>query len=182
MKIKIKIPSEKEVNEWIEKKWTDIDRYQDEVIKNVFEQHPLNTDMNAVMIKVSLLKDYYSAPSRYVKTYEVAEGVVACNIDDKLKDGDGSVVNDIQKRTGQYVFATKYCHFHKPETFPIFDSKVEIALKYFKNNFGFDFTIKELRDYEKYKGICDRFIDEFELEKNYKKIDEYLWLVGKALS
>ena len=67
-------------------------------------------------------------------------------IDEKLENNVLDIVNKIakvkisdNKEINYYSFATKYCSFHKPEIYPIYDSFIEKILMNFKNDkFRFD--------------------------------------------
>ncbi|WP_082797348.1 hypothetical protein [Neobacillus drentensis] len=80
-----------------------------------------------------------------------------------------------------YSFATKYCSHHNPTEFPIYDSYVDKALRYFRemDNF-FHFKNDELKRYIEFKNILLQFRTFYELEPcTLKDIDKYLWLLGK---
>lgn len=106
-----------------------------------------------------------------------------CNLDERLKTGDVTLVSDIQKviisgvEKNFYSFASKYCSHHNPKDYPIYDSYVGKVLCYFEENDHFaGFKTKDLRDYEKFKGIIISFREFYGLEKyDLKQIDQYLW-------
>jgi hypothetical protein len=106
-------------------------------------------------------------------------------IDKKLEAGEVSLVEDIINKLPKrfYSFATKYCSFHKPEVFPIYDGRVNKALSYFKKEYGFcEFRKKDLKIYEKFVDILKEFKKKFRLDNyNFKELDKYLWQVGKEL-
>jgi hypothetical protein len=119
--------------------------------------------------------------------FSVAKHILSLNIDDRLRSGDGSLVDEIQHVTinGRtlrlYSFATKYCSHHNPNAYPIYDSYVDKVLCYFRNVDCFiDFRSDDLRNYQKFKSILMQFREFYGLE-NYglKEIDKYLWQFGK---
>lgn len=142
--------------------------------------------MEDVLVKVSTLNDFYS--TNIFAAYKVAKHIIALNIDERLKSGDVTLVNDISKVEMDngtiknfYSFATKYCSHHKPLDFPIYDSFVDILLKYFRDADNFyEFSNEEIKDYTSFKNILVEFRRYYCLEQfNLKEIDKYLWQLGK---
>jgi len=105
---------------------------------------------------------------------------------DIISQGDAEAVERIAKyRTGieskevrNYSFATKYCYFHNPERFPIYDKCMDDQLWASKDRIGV-FKRKELKRYEFFRQKVDDFIKVFSLEQSYTKVDHYLWLKKK---
>ena len=183
----IPIPCKNEVEIYL-KKWDSLENYvlQESSLYKLFHQtYPNNTDINDILIKASSLNDFYS--TNIFSIFPVAKHILELNIDDRLKQGDTTLVDDISNVTISgvqkhfYSFATKYCSHHNPDDFPIYDSFVEKVLLHFKKVDKFDkFTASDLKDYSKFKNILISFkkfynIDEFGL----KDIDRYLWQLGK---
>lgn len=180
-------PNKIEVEKYLNK-WDSLENYvlQENALNKLFmEVYPNNTDINDILIKCSSLNDFYS--TNIFSIFHVAKHILELNIDERVKNKDTSLVNDIAKLNinGKekyfYSFATKYCSHHFPNDFPIYDSFVEKCLIYFKKKDKFyKFTKEDLKDYAKFKEILLHFkryynIDEF----NLKDIDKYLWQLGK---
>ncbi len=154
-----------------------------------------NTDMKAVIIKCSVLNDFYA--TNIFKVFPVAKKILSIkDIDDRLKRGDYSLVNEIAKvedeKTDEtketkvrfnYSFATKYCSHHQPKLFPIYDRYVADVLCALKKQYPNVFSFKkreELKRYEMFVKAIDEVKANFGLENyNYKDMDRYLWLLGK---
>ena len=180
-------PSKQEVGKYL-KKWNSLENYvlQENSLDKLFlKTYPYNKDINDILIKCSSLNDFYS--TNIYSIFSVAKHILKLNIDNRLKNGDPCVVNDIAKVTinGKdkvfYSFATKYCSHHFPTVYPIFDSFVEKVLLYFRNLDNFmKFKKDDLKCYEKFKNVLLNF-KEFYCLKNFnlKEIDRYLWLLGK---
>lgn len=175
-------PCISEVNKYL-KEWNDNEKFveQEKVLTRLFkETYPLNDTIEGVLAKVTILNVFYS--TNILAFYPVVKHIVSKDIDDKLKQGDVSVVDDIRRMDrDNYSFATKYCSNHYPEVFPIYDSYVEKVLCYFRNCDNFtSFKTEELRQYKKFKEIIIAFRKYYDLEiYDLKKIDIYLWMVGK---
>ena len=181
----IPTPSKEEVYKYI-KKWETLENYvnQENSLKKLFvDLIPENKLLEDILIKVSTLNDFYS--TNIFSVFPVAKHILELDIDERLKVGDLSLVNDIADvkeldRTF-YSFATKYCSHHNPEVFPIYDNYVLRVLVHFKKIDHFSkFTRNDLKNYIRFNEVLDEFAKFYELE-NYSKndLDRYLWLVGK---
>lgn len=171
------------------KKWDSLENYvlQESSLKKLFTQtYPLNENIDDVLIKVCSLNDFYS--TNIYSPFSVAKHIVSLNIDEKLNANDLKIVNKIaevqmpgDKKRNFYSFASKYCSHHKPSIYPIYDSFAEKMLCYFKEKDKFHkFSKIDLKDYETYKSIIQKFSEYYGLN-NYdlKQIDKYLWIKGK---
>ena len=168
--------------------WEELEDYrlqEDALDRLFFNLCPENVDISAILLKVSVLNDFYS--TNIYKVFPVAKRILSLHIDERLQHGDGTLVDDIKKVmiSGQtknfYSFATKYCSHHKPLDFPIYDSYVDEVLRYYRNMDGFSsFRNDELKIYTRFKSILEEFRRFYHLEKyNLKKLDKYLWQLGK---
>ena len=183
----VPFPSSSEVDFWL-KKWNSLEDYtiQEDAINDLFNGlYKSNKNLKSIMIKCSVLNDFYS--TNIFKIYPVACHILELNIDDRLKTGDLTIVNEIANNTisgknkNFYSFASKYCSHHDQDVYPIYDSYVDQMLRYFRNTDKFyKFRNDDLKNYVKFKDILLRFKDFYKLE-NYslKDIDKYLWQAGK---
>lgn len=183
----IPIPCKKEVEKYL-KKWDSLENYvlqENSLDKLFFKTYPKNNDINDILIKASSLNDFYS--TNIFSIFSVAKHIYKLNIDDRLKNGDETLVNDIAvveisgKSKNFYSFATKYCSHHNPINFPIYDSYVEKILIYFNKKDKFSlFKKKDLKNYSKFKQILIDFKKKYEIDEyNLKDIDKYIWQLGK---
>ena len=63
-----------------------------------------------------------------------------------------------EKQRRHYSFATKYCSWHQPEQFPIFDNQVASLLLLYKRQWAFsEFNHDSLRNYDAYKAVIRSF-------------------------
>lgn len=154
-------------------------REQEYALRFLFEKYPQNNDLQTILLKVSVLNDFYS--TRVRDTHAVAKVIYEMDIDKKLKIGDVKLVKEIIKKTSEskdnrdeYSFASKYCSFHNSDCFPIFDSRNEIVLTYYKDKINTDnFNIE---DYQQYIKIFDAYKSAFHLQNfSYKEIDRFNW-------
>ena len=186
--IKIQYPSSKEI-EYYMRKWDSQENYvhQEKALdKLFFKLCPENKDINDVLLKTVALNDCYS--TQIFSVYTVANHIITIsNIDKRIKDGDETLVEEIQtvtingKEKNFYSFATKYCSHHNPSAFPIYDSYVSDMLYFFskRDNF-FKFTKVSLRNYRIFKKTISSFMNFYSLNQySVKDIDKYLWQIGK---
>lgn len=188
-KVVVPKPCKNEVDFWL-KEWNNPknNNYvaQEKALEELYcVKYPTNKDLTSVLIKCSVLNDFYS--TNIFKVYQVACHIVDLDIDERLKKGDVTLVKEIEevkfeeKNKYFYSFASKYCSHHNPKDFPIYDYYVDIMLTYFKrvDNF-YNFEKEDLKDYEKFKTILIAFRAFYGLtEYSLKDLDKYLWQVGK---
>ncbi len=165
---------------------------QDSALSELFRiTYPDNTDINHIVIKASALNTLYSTQMRKKYFFPVVEQIKRLNIDDRLQEGDLTIIDDMiatPLENGKfyrcYSFATKYCSFHKPDTFPIYDSYVDQALVQLQLQDNFSkISVLNNRDYVSYCKALSDFKLFYGLEKfSMKEIDKYLWHVGFSLT
>lgn len=185
--IDIPQPNKNEVEKYL-KKWDNQESYvlqESALDKLFFYTYPNNTDINDILIKASALNDFYS--TNIFSIFPVAKHILNLDIDNRLKSGDETVVNDISyiningKEKKFYSFATKYCSHHFPKVFPIYDSYVEKVLIYFQKRDKFSrFKKENLKDYKIFKESLIKFKKFYNIDEyNLKEIDRYIWQLGK---
>ncbi|MDO4997825.1 MAG: hypothetical protein Q4E16_04180 [Neisseria sp.] len=190
MKPKLAKPSVAEVNHYLEKWRQSHYALQDKAIRELLLAFPDNQSLNAVLLKASVINNFYSTNIFGVKA--MAEHIVAIeNLDERLKNGDETLiatmqevkfkVDDEEKTKIFYSFATKYCCEHNPEGFVIYDSFVDKVLYEMNKIYPFaQFKRTELKDYKKFKSVLSKFQQAFHLTQfSSREIDRYLWLLGK---
>ena len=180
-------PSAQEVQKYL-RKWDSLENYvlqENSLNKLFFKTYPNNIDIDDILIKCSSLNDFYS--TNIFSIFSVAKHILDLKIDDRLRNGDAEVVNDIAKiningkNKNFYSFATKYCSHHFPDVFPIYDSFVEKILMYYKKTDCFmKFKKDDLKNYTNFKNILLTFKKYYGIDDyNLKDIDRYLWQLGK---
>lgn len=185
--IEIPTPCKNEVIKYLNL-WDSLENYvlqESSLDKLFFHTYPYNNDINDILIKASSLNDFYS--TNIFSIFPVAKHILNLNIDERLKSGDETLVNDIaritinEKEKYFYSFATKYCSHHFPTVFPIYDSYVEKVLIYFsKRDRFYKFNKNDLKNYKMFKKILVEFKKFYKIDEyNLKDIDRYLWQLGK---
>lgn len=161
-------------------------KHSDTLLYNEFRRLDKNVNLGEVTHKVLILDHLYNCElTRSISHTTAAEKIVGEEIDDDLRNGNPvELVERIAGLSGRKrgkqrrsnigtVFASKYCHFHAPDRFPIYDQYARRGL--------IDLLGREVgeRDYRQMKQGVDELIPATGL--SYKKIDEYLWLYGQLL-
>lgn len=170
------------------KRWDETERFvlQERALGKLFHTlAPFNTDLSDVLLKASVLNDFYG--TNIYAVFPVAKHILELKIDERLRTGDVTLVNEIAlveaggKTKRFYSFAAKYCSHHEPEHYPIYDSYVDRVLRYFRERDRFcRFRNKDLRDYLRFKEILELFRAYYGLERySLKELDQYLWQLGK---
>ena len=185
--VDIPTPSKKEVEKYLEK-WDNLENYvlqENSLNKLFFDLIPENKTIEDILIKASTLNDFYS--THIFSIFSVANHILSLDIDNRLNNGDSTLVEDIAnitidgKKIRFYSFASKYCSHHMPYDYPIYDNYVDQILWYFKKRDNFEkFKRSDLKDYIKFKEILVSFAKFYDIEEyNLKDLDRYIWQLGK---
>jgi hypothetical protein len=174
------IPSKKDA-EWFITTWREVGKFSSTVdaMFKICQQYPNNNNLEEVLIKCAVIDNFSS--TNVFDLYTMANHIVGKHIDEKLEKGDYSLVNDIAKvgiggkLRNFYSFATKYCHYHKPKRFAIYDRYVAKVLCFFLNK-----KEDDLKDYETFMKALNDFSKRYSLEKyENDDLDKYLWRLGR---
>jgi hypothetical protein len=180
-------PSNKSISKYLNE-WNTLEKYtlQESSLGKLFHNYcPNNQDIECILLKVSVLNDFYS--TNIFDTYSIAKHILNLNIDSKLKSGDQTLVNDIalvnisNKKRNFYSFASKYCSHHNPEAFPIYDSYVDKMLRHYRKVDKFNkFNNKDLKSYPKFINIIKSLREFYKVDMySLRQLDIFLWLAGK---
>ena len=177
-------PSMKDA-EWFINNWRTIGKFSAPVVvmhRLCQVTYPYNNNLEEVLLKCAAINSFSS--THVYDLYKMAEHIVGKQIDEKLKNGDFSLINTIAKieisgrEHNFYSFATKYCHYHNPENYPIYDNYVAKVLCSFPKDFRV-IKEKELREYDKFVGVLKDFKQHYGLNLSFVELDKYLWRLGR---
>ena len=155
-----------------------------------FAAYPTNEDASHVLLKVVALNSLYS--TRILAVLKLANHIAGhgAKIDAALAAGTAEAVEAIASIGHTdltfYSFATKYCNWHRPDQYPIYDSRVDKYLWLLKK-LGMLHTEKlaergALWSYPTFREVMAAFREEFGLGAfSFKEIDKYLWSQGEAI-
>jgi hypothetical protein len=166
------------------------DRYApaDEAVTKLFHTFPQNSLFEDVLLKVTVLNDLYS--TNILATFAVAKHICSLDVDTLLRNRSPHAVDQIarihlnSKPRNNYSFATKYCSWHFPNDYPIYDGYVGGLLSRYRKRDGFArFVTADLKQYARYKKILVAFQQYYKLEAfGFKQLDKFLWMYGKSVA
>jgi hypothetical protein len=155
----------------------------DDAIALSVKTFPHNRAIEEVLLKVAAVNQLYNAQMFTTAIYPVAKLICSLDIESKLNERSLDVVTRIAyDEIGQrkrYVFATKYCHFHRPDAYPIFDDMAATLICSYQAKDGFanpTFTKDDLKQYPTYKDIIEKFRSHYGLTGvSFRHMDKFLW-------
>lgn len=156
----------------------------DQALTRLIAAFPDNHDAAGVLLKATTINSLYA--TNIYAIFQVAQHICSSNIDPNLAQGSLEVVDEIAtitlkgKRHRNYSFATKYCSWHRPEIYPIFDSYVERLLWAYRQQDHFaNYKRGEMWHYPRYVGAIEQFRTHYGLsEFSFKELDKFLWQYG----
>jgi hypothetical protein len=156
-------------------------------IRILFEKFPDNKSYEGVLLKSIVINALYYTQIRAI--VPVAEHILALDVDDDIRHGRPEVVDRIARVTisgkerNNYSFATKYCSFHRPDAYPIYDKYVDRLLTEYQKQDDFaQYYRAELKNYGRFKQILDAYRHFYGLnDVSLKHLDNFLWGYGKKL-
>lgn len=173
-------------------------RAVEEALTEIFCQYRTNSAFHHVLLKVVTLNALYSTQIPvYSKTIpnvlDVAKHIcqIAHDIDSALLAGSPEIVDRIaaiavsgKKNRNYFAFATKYCSWHNPRCYPIYDSRVYEYLRLLRRqgDFATDFDLEGHWKYPAFRDLMDAFREHYHLGSfSFKDIDKFLWMSGEKL-
>ena len=157
----------------------------DAALTLLFNRFPLNDSLQPVLLKATAVNSLYA--TNVYALLQVARHILHLNIDPCLANGDPEIVDRVAKfsvkgKSRQILsFASKYCSWHRPEHYPIYDSFVARLLLAYGHRDGFSrFTETELRVYQRFRGVVGDFREFYGLQAlTFKQLDKFLWGYGR---
>ncbi len=156
-------------------------------LRKLFRACPENREIEEVWIKVAAINSLYY--TNIFATFDMAKHICELDTDAQINRQSADLVNEIAtvtingKTRRFYSFASKYCSWHAPDAYPIYDSYVERLIWAYAIQQRFDqFERADLQDYPKYRNVIDSFREHYGLELfDFKSLDKFLWSYGKEL-
>ena len=179
------VPSVKDA-EWFINNWREERKFfvpVEAMIKICQETFPKNDNLEEVLLKCATINTFSS--TNVFDLLSVANHIVDLQIDERLAYKDLSLVNDIAKieiggkEHNFYSFASKYCHYHNPETYAIYDRYVDKVLCLFLKEFC-NIRGEQLREYDEFILVIKEFRQHYNLDNlSLEDLDKYLWQLGR---
>ena len=175
------------------------------LIDSALKELPLNQDTAIVAMKICFIDltngtNLMRNLGKNGGIYDLAEQITKVNFDQRVAEGDLSLVNELSKWTKQNIgknlfsFISKYCLYHNvhcygKDDFVIYDSvltnnlihyispeeyKKMTGKNLYKNSFQ---KYKDQFQYEEYKKIIDWILDKnhITIDSPHRKIDWFIW-------
>ena len=154
-------------------------------LQELFRQYPTNDSEAHVLLKVVALNGLYR--TNILAVEDVARHIYqqAEEVDSALKTGSPGIVDKIakvtiaatQKERHNWSFATKYCSWHNPGAYPIWDSRVCRYLTSLKDT---PFAQPDRWErYAEFVALMASFREHYRLDSfGFKDIDKFLWIYG----
>jgi hypothetical protein len=152
-------------------------------LRDVF---PHNTDTAHVLLKVLVLNKLYSARVRDVDVEPLARHIETQQLDPILERGEPeavALITGCNKLKKYFSFATKFCSWHNPAAYPMYDGNVDECLwSYQKQDRFARFYRQDLGCYEKLIGVVTGFSAFYGLECfSLRQLDKFLWRMGEQI-
>jgi hypothetical protein len=149
----------------------------------LFEKNPSNKTEEDIRIKVSAINDDMEI-RQLPDINDMIDHILKLNIDDRLKRGDLSLVEDIASITANgksfhfLHFASVYCNFHRPDVYPIYSEQhFDFYRQYIKvNNLKLD--PDKLNTYAVFSAALEDLIIRLGVKgkMNYLHLRKFGWL------
>ncbi|HEX8711869.1 MAG TPA: hypothetical protein VF730_08350 [Terracidiphilus sp.] len=162
----------------------------EKALAELFAAYPTNDDASHVLLKVVALNSLYSTRILAVLKLAMLIAGQGAKIDAALAAGSTDAVEAIagggQTDLTFYSFATKYCNWHKPDSYPIYDSRVDKYLWSLKKQ-GLLHAEKlvergDMWSYSSFREVMAAFREEFGLGAfSFKEIDKFVWSQSEAI-
>ena len=180
-------PTVEEVSKTIQQ-FDEENRYIEWLLSLLFAEFPKNTDSSQVWLKVKILNLLYS--TRIQGVDKICDHIISLiDIDSQIGGGSPNAVESIarinfnEKQRYNISFASKYCSWHNPEAYPIYDSRADACLWHYEKLDQFAHYHRNANyDYAEYVRIVTAFRDRYGLEEfTFKNLDKFLFLTGENI-
>jgi hypothetical protein len=153
----------------------------------LFKKYPFNTSADDIHVKLSSINDTDISNNALME--DTIKHILNLNVDDRIKRGDLSVVEDIAhiKTDGKLFyllhFASVYCNFHRPELFPIYSEQhITFYKKYIKEN-KLPLDPEKINTYAVFAKALDDLVNRLGLsgKMNYLHLRKFGWLYAESV-
>ncbi len=158
----------------------------EEAIRQLISKFPHNTEISQVLLKVVLVNNLYGAgiPQKHVET--VARHIAGLHIDAALAEGKTAIVDSIITCGGlkekYFSFASKFCSWHNPTAYPMYDRNVDECLWSYNKQDHFTTYNRGSYSYVQFGAVVTAFRNFYGLNSvTFKDLDKFLWRQGEKL-
>ena len=176
----------------------------DELLAHIIKEHPHNTDVNIVAMKIALIdvtnSTHLSQHKDKVSVVELADFITKIDFDNRVGGYDKTLVSEIANFNGKinlFSFASKYCclhnrHVHGRDDYPKYDGVIARCLPVYLKQPQYDIgrkvtesyldTIRKRGEYDEFKSLIDDFIAKVGLSdaKGIRRMmDHFIWYTNR---
>jgi hypothetical protein len=155
----------------------------EEALGQLRAQFPHNAETSHVLLKVLVLNQLYNTRINNIDVEPLAVHIAGLGIDallgQGLPDAVGLITNCPNLR--RYLsFASKFCSWHNPAAYPIYDGNARACLWAYKKQDQFaEFHLQDLWYYEKFRVAVVAFSNHYGLNYfNFRQLDKFLFRSG----
>ncbi len=157
-------------------------RVVEEALAQLIREFPRNTEPSHVLLKVVVVNHLYGAGIPRKNVERIADHITKLRIDRAVADGNAAIVDDIINcglEEKYFSFASKFCSWHKPDAYPIYDRNVDECLWSYRQQYHFTTYRRGSYTYIEFVAILNAFRNVFGLNAvTFKQLDKFLWQVG----
>jgi hypothetical protein len=153
---------------------------------DLFAANPTNTSADTIRIKVSSIND--EEFRLHVNPDEMVQRILKLNIDNRLMNGDLSVVDDIARlkddqKFNLLHFASAYCNFHQPNKFPIYSEQHFEFYRRYIGEYKLPLDPEKLNTYTVFCSALDDLVKRLGLtgKMNYLQLRKFGWLYAEKV-
>jgi len=184
----VKTPTPEVIREYINKFHAEHGK-SEKRLNLLFYNKEENTNEDDVFSKICAIDDIYHTHLDPEHMSDITDVIVDSDIDEELPKGDKRLVDGLadaiasKTKKRQLSFASKYCSFHHPDIYPIYDSKAKKLVATYLKDKGHEINAKDFEQkYSLFIEKLDLFIEEYGLQEfSYKEIDIFLWMYQTEL-
>jgi hypothetical protein len=167
-------------------KFDRVDKLKEDALRLLWIQFPHNTETSHVLLKVLVLNKLYNAWVLDKDVEPLARHIVTLNIDPLLDQGELAAVELIYTCPPlkmYYSFATKFCSWHNPTAYPIYDRNADECLWSYKKQDRFaNFHRRDLEYYERFVATVTAFRNHYGLSSfTFRQLDKFLFRSGDEI-
>ena len=150
----------------------------------LFKANPTNNKAEDIRLKVSVINSDLRSNN---VTEEMIAHILKLNIDNRLQNGDLTLVEDIAniEDKGQQHnllhFASVYCNLHDPDTFPVYSEQHFSFYRKYIEEYKLPLDIEKLNTYPVFCAALNDLINRLGLKgkMNYLQIRKFGWLYAE---
>ncbi|MBX2964411.1 MAG: hypothetical protein KF687_18025 [Cyclobacteriaceae bacterium] len=153
---------------------------------DLFASNPSNDTEDSIRMKVSSIND--EEFRLHVSPNDMIEHLLTLKIDDRLKKGDLTLVEDIahlnnDPKLNLLHFASAYCNFHRPDVYPIYSEQHFDFYCNYIQRFGLKLDPDKLNTYPVFCAALNDLVERLGLKgkMNYLQLRKFGWLYAEKV-